>query len=103
MAVKHITQDIFDETVSQPGKKVLVDFFATWCGPCKMLAPVLEELSETLPENCEIVKIDVDENPDAARKFHVMSIPTLILFQDGQAVERMVGARPSAELARLFE
>lgn len=103
MAVKHITQDIFDETVNQPGKKVLVDFFATWCGPCKMLGPVLEELSETLPENCEIVKIDVDENPDAARKFHVMSIPTLILFQDGQAAERMVGARPAPEIAKLFE
>ena len=67
-----------------------------------MLAPILDELSETLPENCEIVKIDVDENPEAARKFHVMSIPTLVLFQEGQAVERVVGARPAEEIARLF-
>lgn len=102
MAVKHINQELFDETVSQPGKKVLVDFFATWCNPCKILAPILDELSETLPENCEIVKIDVDENPEAARKFHVMSIPTLVLFQEGQAVERVVGARPAEEIARLF-
>ncbi len=102
MAVKHINQDIFEETINQPGKKVLVDFFATWCNPCKMLAPMLEELSETLPENCEIVKIDIDENADVARKFHVMSIPTLILFEEGKASERMVGVHPSEEIARLF-
>ena len=102
MAVKHINQDIFEETVNQPGKKVLVDFFATWCNPCKMLAPMLEELSENLPENCEIVKIDIDENQDAARKFHVMSIPTLILFEEGKAAQRMVGVHPADEIARLF-
>ncbi|RHO53538.1 thioredoxin [Ruminococcaceae bacterium AM07-15] len=102
MAVKHITQDQFDEVTNQQGKKVLVDFFATWCGPCKMLAPMLEELSEKLPENCEIVKIDVDQNPEAARKFRVMSIPTLILFENGQPTERMVGVHSLDEISRLF-
>ena len=96
MAVK------FDEVTRQPGKKVLVDFFATWCGPCKMLAPMLEELSEKLPANCEIVKIDVDQNQDVARKFRVMSIPTLILFENGEAKERMVGVHPLDEISRLF-
>ena len=90
MAVKHITQDQFDEVTNQQGKKVLVDFFATWCGPCKMLAPMLEELSEKLPENCEIVKIDVDQNPEAARKFRVMSIPTAMLFENGQVATQYV-------------
>ena len=102
MAVKHITQDQFDEVTRQPGKKVLVDFFATWCGPCKMLAPMLEELSAKLPENCEIVKIDVDQNQDVARKFRVMSVPTLILFENGEATERMVGVHSLDEISRLF-
>lgn len=103
MAVTHIGQDVFEETINQPGKKVLVDFFATWCNPCKMLAPMLEELSETLAENCQIVKIDIDENPEVARKYHVMSIPTLVLFEEGNATERMVGVHPADEIGRLFQ
>ncbi|WP_458861736.1 thioredoxin [Acidaminobacterium chupaoyuni] len=102
MTLRHITQDEFDAVVSQPGKKVLVDFFATWCNPCKMLAPMLEEIADNLPENAEIVKLDIDENMDAAKRFRVMSIPTLILFENGEAVKRMVGVQPQDEIAKLF-
>ena len=102
MTLEHLNESNFETAVKGSGKPVLVDFFATWCGPCKMLAPMLEELSEKLPENCEIVKIDVDQNPEAARKFRVMSIPTLILFENGQPTERMVGVHPLDEISRLF-
>ena len=102
MAVEHISQSNFDEVVSGT-EVVLVDFFATWCNPCKMLAPVLDQISESLPENRKIVKIDIDENMDAARKFGVMSIPTLILFKNGQAAQRLVGVRPEEEIRELLK
>lgn len=102
MAVEHITQSNFNEVVSGT-EVVLVDFFATWCNPCKMLAPVLDDISDSLPENRKIVKIDIDENMEAARKFGVMSIPTLILFKNGQAVQRLVGVRPEEEIRELLK
>ncbi len=102
MAVEHISQSNFDEVVSGT-EVVLVDFFATWCNPCKMLAPVLDQISESLPENRKIVKIDIDENMEAARKFGVMSIPTLILFKNGQAAQRLVGVRPEEEIRELLK
>ena len=100
--VKEINAGNFAEEVLKSTEPVVVDMYADWCGPCKMLAPMLEELSEKLPANCEIVKIDVDQNPEAARKFRVMSIPTLILFENGEAKERMVGVHPLDEISRLF-
>ena len=102
MAVEHISQSNFDEVVSGT-EVVLVDFFATWCNPCKMLAPVLDQISESLPENRKIVKIDIDENMEAARKFGVMSIPTLILFKNGQSAQRLVGVRPEEEIRELLK
>ena len=102
MAVEHISQSNFDEVISGT-EVVLVHFFATWCNPCKMLAPVLDQISESLPENRKIVKIDIDENMDAARKFGVMSIPTLILFKNGQAAQRLVGVRPEEEIRELLK
>ncbi|HIU43181.1 MAG TPA: thioredoxin [Candidatus Ventrousia excrementavium] len=102
MAVEHISQSNFDEVVSGT-EVVLVDFFATWCNPCKILAPVLDQISESLPENRKIVKIDIDENMEAARKFGVMSIPTLILFKNGQAAQRLVGVRPEEEIRELLK
>lgn len=102
MAVEHISQSNFDETVAS-AEVVLVDFFATWCNPCKMLAPVLDDIAAFLPENRKIVKIDIDENMEAARKYGVMSIPTLILFKNGQVAQRLVGVRPEDELRELLK
>ena len=103
MAVKHITQDQFDEVTRQPGKKVLVDFFATWCGPCKMLGPVLEELAGEMEGQADFYKLDIDEAPDIANRFGVMSVPTLILFQDGQEIKRTLGFQPKSKLKTLFD
>ena len=102
MAVEHISQSSLDQTVSGT-EVVLVDFFATWCNPCKILAPVLDQISESLPANRKIVKIDIDENMEAARRYGVMSIPTLILFKNGQAVQRLVGVRPEDEIRDLLK
>lgn len=102
MAVEHINQDSFDETIAS-ADVVLVDFFATWCNPCKMLAPILDDISETLPTTRKIVKIDIDENMESARKYGVMSIPTLIVFKDGEVDQRLVGVRPEDELRELLK
>lgn len=101
MAVKHITQDQFDEVTNQQGKKVLVDFFATWCGPCKMLAPILEELDGVAP--CKIVKVDVDENRALALQYAVASIPTLLVFRNGQLVNRSVGLISREDVLKLVQ
>jgi thioredoxin 1 len=79
---------------------VLVDFWATWCGPCKMVAPVLDELAAEKAGQLTVAKLDVDANPETARQFQVVSIPTLILFKDGQPVKRIVGAKGKAALLR---
>ena len=92
-----------DLTQAQAADVAVLDFNATWCNPCKMLAPVLDQISESLPENRKIVKIDIDENMEAARKFGVMSIPTLILFKNGQAAQRLVGVRPEEEIRELLK
>ncbi|MBQ2479191.1 MAG: thioredoxin [Erysipelotrichales bacterium] len=80
----------------------LVDFFATWCGPCKMMAPVLEQLSREMEGKAKIVKVDVDESEDLAVRFGIMSIPTMILFKDGNAVEMAVGFQPKPQIAALL-
>jgi thioredoxin 1 len=82
------------------GRVVLVDFWATWCGPCKMVAPVLEEIAKEKAGTLTVAKVDVDSNPSAARDFQVVSIPTLILFKDGKPVKRIVGAKGKAALLR---
>ena len=84
--VKHINTDNFEEEVIKAEGKVLVDFFATWCGPCTMLAPVLEQVADSKPE-VKIVKVDVDEEPELATRYKVMSIPTLMVFEKGEVVK----------------
>lgn len=91
--VTSVTVDSFDETITNSQTPVLVDFWAQWCGPCKMIAPVLDEISSEIPDKLKIVKVNVDENPDLARRFEVMSIPTLIVFKDGDIAKRLVGAK----------
>ena len=103
MDVKHFTQSDFEGEVSNFEGKVLVDFWATWCGPCKMMAPVVEKLaSEVTASNVKIGKVDVDENPDLAVKYGIMSIPTFILFENGNAVKTLVGMQDKETLASLL-
>lgn len=94
-----VTDQNFDEEVLKSGVPVLVDFFAEWCGPCKMIAPIVAELAEDFEGKAKIVKLDVDANPSSAQKFGVMSIPTMIFFKDGEEVDRITGALPKDTLA----
>ena len=99
-----VTDGSFDSDVIKSSTPVLVDFWATWCAPCKMVAPMLEELASENAGELTVAKIDVDANPETARNFQVVSIPTMILFKDGAPVKRIVGARGKAALLReLFE
>ncbi|WP_410661282.1 thioredoxin [Amycolatopsis sp. lyj-112] len=93
-----VTDKTFVDDVLTSEKPVLVDFWATWCGPCKMVAPVLEEIAAENGEKLTVAKLDIDANPNTARDYQVMSIPTLILFQGGKPIKQIVGAKPKAAL-----
>ena len=101
MAVKQITEDQFEAEVLKSDIPVLVDFFATWCGPCKMMAPVLEELSNEM-ENVKFASIDVDDAERIAIQYGISSIPCLILFKNGEEAARNVGAVPKSKLKELL-
>ena len=101
MAVIKITKDNFDSEVLQSKVPVLLDFWADWCGPCRMLAPVVEQLSEELTD-VKVGKIDVDLDPDLARQFGIMSIPTLVVMQDGTEINKSVGVIPKAAILALL-
>ncbi|CAM3107223.1 thioredoxin [Filibacter tadaridae] len=100
MAIIHATDQNFDENIKEG--LVLVDFWAPWCGPCKMIAPVLEELDGEIDGKANIVKVDVDDNQETAGKYGIMSIPTLVLFKDGEIVDKVVGFKPKEALAELI-
>jgi thioredoxin 1 len=95
-----VTDESFAQDVLANERPVLVDFWATWCGPCRMVAPVLEEIASERAADLTIAKIDIDVNPDTARNFQVISIPTMILFKGGEPVKRIVGAKSKAALLR---
>lgn len=101
MAIVKVTDADFDSKVESGVQ--LVDFWATWCGPCKMIAPVLEELAADYEGKADILKLDVDENPSTAAKYEVMSIPTLIVFKDAQPVDKVVGFQPKENLAEVLD
>ncbi|MBN1189705.1 MAG: thioredoxin [Dehalococcoidales bacterium] len=93
-----VTDDSFDEMVLKSANPVLVDFWATWCKPCLMVAPILEELTQEYSGKLTIAKLDVDQNQQTAQKYHVMSIPTMIIFKDGKPVANIVGFKPKDKL-----
>ncbi|MCR1934470.1 thioredoxin [Clostridium tepidum] len=101
--VKEINESIFGEEVLNSEVPVVVDFWATWCGPCKMLAPVVEEVSEELGQKVKFVKINVDENPVISTQYKISSIPTLMTFKAGKAVETLVGFRPKEVIKSAVE
>jgi thioredoxin 1 len=97
-AIKSLSDATFDESIGSAETAVLVDFWAEWCGPCKMIAPVLEEIASAHGGQLEIAKLNVDDNPNVARRYDVMSIPTLLVFRDGEVKKRLVGAKGKAQL-----
>lgn len=99
----HLNSENFKEIVLNSDKPVLVDFFATWCGPCKMMAPIVDAIADEMADKAVVCKIDVDEAQDIAMQYRVASIPTFILFKNGNAVETIVGGRPKDALIDLIE
>ena len=98
-----ITDDTFETEVLQADKPVVVDLWATWCGPCKMIAPILEEVASEMSDKVKVTKLDVDANNKTAGKYNIMSIPSLLFFKNGELVDQVVGAIPKAQLMARLE
>lgn len=98
-----LTKANFEQEVLMSDKPVLVDFWAQWCGPCRAVAPVMEELANQYENKAKICKVNVDEEGELAAKFRIMSIPTVMLFKDGQMVEKVIGARPKEEFSKAID
>ena len=103
MSVKHFSNDTYQSEVLQGSGPILVDFWAPWCGPCKMLGPVIDGLADELSGKAVVGKVNIDDEPDLAAKYGVVTIPTIILFKDGQEVNRLVGVQSKLTLTQMVE
>ncbi len=101
--VKTLTDATFDTEVADADTPMIVDFWAPWCGPCRMVGPVIDEIAQEHADKVCVGKVNVDENPAIAQKFGIMSIPTIILFKDGEPAKKVIGARSKADFLREFE
>jgi thioredoxin 1 len=101
--VREVSDSSFEKDVLQAGKPVLVDFWAEWCAPCRMLAPTVTAVAEQYGENAGVVKLNVDDNPSTAQRYGIKGIPTLILFREGKEVERVVGATSKESISRMID
>jgi thioredoxin 1 len=95
-----VTDETFKTEVLDNSKPVIVDYWAEWCGPCRMVAPVLEEIGNEYGDKLDVVKLNIDENPEVAQRYQIMAIPTMNVFKDGQVVKQIVGAKPKSALLR---
>ena len=102
-AIKNCNENDFENEVLKSNLPVIVDFWAEWCGPCKMLTPILEELSNEMKKEINIVKVNLDENQDLAMKYSIRSIPTLLLFKEGNLIDTKVGLLPKSEIVSWFK
>jgi thioredoxin 1 len=102
-AIKHVTDATFDTEVLKSPRPVLVDYWAEWCGPCKMIAPALDDSAASYAERLEVAKMNIDENPSVPSRYHVRGIPTLMLFKNGEVVATKIGALTRSQLAAFID